>query len=403
MNYESTNVSRIAESPSMAISVQAKTMRAAGENVIDLSLGEPDFDTPAHIIAAAERAMRNGITRYTAADGTPELKAAISHKFKTENGLDFSTAEVTVANGAKQIIFNALLTTVEAGDEVIIPAPYWASYSDMVTLLGGVPIILECGSEDNFLLSPERLAATITPRTRWLFLNSPSNPSGAIYTHEQWVALGAVLSKHPRVLVMSDEIYERIVFDRPFVSFGIACPELRDRTLIVNGVSKTYAMTGWRIGYAAGPKGLIKAMGKVQSQSTGNPCSISQAAAVEALTGPQDFLIPMVAEYKARRDLVVNGLAAIPGLEVVSPEGAFYAFPRCDAFIGRKTPDGAVIQSDTDLSAYLLRRAKVATVPGAAYGLQPYFRLSFASSQAVLADALERIRAALLELEVQAA
>lgn len=398
MNYESKRVQLIKASPSMAISLQAKAMRAAGTNVIDLSLGEPDFNTPTHIVDAAERAMRRGQTRYTAADGTPELKAAIVQKFQKENKLDYAVNEVSVANGAKQIIFNALLATLEPGDEVVIPAPYWVSYSDMVTLLGGTPVPLACGVEHGFLVSGERLADSITPKTRWVILNSPSNPSGAIYTKEQWVELGEALSKFPRVLIMSDEIYEHIIYDDVFVSFGNACPELRDRSLLVNGVSKTYAMTGWRIGYAAGPQGLITAMGKIQSQSTGNPCAIAQAAAVEALTGPQAFLPPMVAEYKARRDLVVGGLARIEGLEVMKPQGAFYAFPHCASYFGKRAPDGQVIHDDTDLSAYLLRCAKVATVPGAAFGLSSYIRLSFATSQDVLADAVQRIGSALSDL-----
>lgn len=398
MNYQSERVQRITESPSMAISLQAKAMRAEGQNVIDLSLGEPDFDTPAHILDAAERAMRSGQTRYTAADGTPELKAAIVQKFQRENGLTYTLKEVSVGNGAKQIIFNALLATLEPGDEVVIPAPYWVSYSDMVTVLGGVPVLLPCGAEDGFLVTGQRLAQSITPKTRWVILNSPSNPSGAIYTKTQWMDLGTALQAFPRVLIMSDEIYEHIVYDHPFISFGNACPELRDRSLLVNGVSKTYAMTGWRIGYAAGPQGLIAAMGKIQSQSTSNPCSISQAAATEALSASQDFLGPMVAEYKARRDLVVSGLARIPGLEVISPQGAFYAFPQCASFFGMRAPDGSQINNDTDLAAYLLRRGKVATVPGSAFGLQAHIRLSFATSQSVLADALERMGAALKEL-----
>ncbi len=400
MNYESQRVKRITASPSMAISLQAKAMRATGINVIDLSLGEPDFDTPAHIVDAAQRAMRSGQTRYTAADGTPELKAAIVQKFQRENGLTFAPNEVSVANGAKQSIFNALQATLEPGDEVVIPAPYWVSYSDMVTLLGGTPVPLECGAEHGFLVSGQRLADSITPKTRWVILNSPSNPSGAIYDQEQWAELGAVLAKFPRVLILSDEIYEHIIYDRPFVSFGNACPQLRDRTLLVNGVSKTYAMTGWRIGYAAGPQGLISAMGKIQSQTTGNPCSIAQAAAVEALNGPQTFLAPMVAEYKARRDLVVGELGKISGLDTMNPAGAFYAFPRCFSYFGMQAPDGVVINNDTELSAYLLRKAHVATVPGAAFGLDSYIRLSFATSQPVLMDAVQRIKSALDELVV---
>lgn len=400
MDYQSGRLKLVKNSPSMAISLQARALRAQGVDVIDLSLGEPDFDTPAHIIEAAIQAMRNGQTRYTAADGTPELKQAIVVKLQHENGLSYETSEISVGNGAKQVIFNALMSTLEPGDEVLIPAPYWVSYSDMVLLLGGTPRIIPCGIGQGFLLSPERLAEHINERTRWLILNSPSNPSGALYSRHQLAALGEVLAGAPRVLVISDEIYEHILHGRnSFTSFGTACAELRDRTLIVNGVSKTYAMTGWRIGYAAGPRGLISAMGKLQSQSTSNPCSIAQAAAVAALSGPQACVGPMIAEYQTRGSMVVEGLSRIPGLQVTAPQGAFYAFPQCEAYIGARRPDGGLIQNDADLAAYLLSEGRVATVPGAAFGLEPYIRLSFATSQDLLMKALERIAKALAALQ----
>ena len=375
-------------------------MRAGGEDVIDLSIGEPDFDTPPNIIAAAHKAMLSGQTRYTAPDGTPELKEAIAGKFQRENGLDYAVSEISVGNGAKQVIFNALLTAIEPDDEVIVPAPYWVSYTDMVLLLGGVPKVIPCGVETNFKLSPEQLESEITNRTRWLMLNSPSNPSGCVYSREEYAALGEVISRHERLLVISDEVYEHIHYgEQPCVSFGVACPDLRDRTVIVNAVSKTYAMTGWRIGYAAGPQDLIATMGKLQSQSTSNPCSVSQAAAIEALTGPQDFVYKALAEYRSRRQYVIDALNRIPGLELVPPEGAFYAFPRCSAFLGKRTPDGEVIRTDTDLVAYLLKQSETAAVQGAAFGLEPYFRISFALSQHDLSRAIERIAAALAALD----
>ena len=291
------------------------------------------------------------------------------------------------------------MTAIEPGDEVIVPAPYWVSYTDMVLLLGGKPKIVPCGVETDFKLTPERLEREITDKTRWLMLNSPSNPSGCVYSREEYAALGEVLARHERVLVISDEVYEHINYGtKPCVSFGVACPALRDRTVIVNAVSKTYAMTGWRIGYAAGPRDLIAAMGKLQSQSTSNPCSISQAAAIAALSGPQDFVRTALAEYRSRRDSAVVGLSKISGLELVEPEGAFYVFPRCTMFLGKRTPDGDVIGTDTEMVAYLLKYGEVAAVQGAAYGLEPYFRISFALSQADLGRAIDRIGTALSAL-----
>lgn len=396
LNYQAERVKLIKPSPAMAVSLMAKKMRAEGQHVIDLSIGEPDFETPVHIIDAAVAAMKRGETRYTAADGTPELKDAIVGKFHRENGLSYERSEISVANGAKQILFNALMATLEPGDDVLVPAPYWVSYTDMVLLLGGQPRVLQCEVEENFKLTPEKLDAALTEKTRWLMLNSPSNPSGAAYSRAELVALGEVIGRYPNLLVMSDEIYEHIHFsDEPFCSFVQACPQLRDRVVIVNGVSKAYAMTGWRIGYAAGPAGLISVMAKIQSQSTSNPSSISQAAAIAALNGPQDFVAEAVAEYRLRKDMVVSGLNSISGLQVRDPDGAFYAFPRAAAFIGKATPGGKVIANDTDLVSYLLSDGKVAAVQGAAFGLEPYFRLSFALSRPDLQTALDRIGNAL--------
>jgi aspartate aminotransferase len=396
MNFQSSRALRIKSSPSMAVSLAARRMQAAGESVIDLSLGEPDFDTPPHIIAAAYDAMRSGLTRYTGPSGSEALRAAIVAKFSRENGLDYAMDEIAVANGAKQILFSAFLATLEPGDEVIVPAPYWVSYTDLVTLHGGVPRLVACGVEADFKLSPATLEAAIGRSTRWLLLNSPSNPSGAIYSRDEYVALGEVLARHPHVLVMSDEIYEHILLgEAPFISFAAACPELRHRTLVVNGVSKAYAMTGWRLGYAAGPQPLIAALNKMQSQSTTCPSSISQAAATAALNGPQDFVAEAAAEYRARGLQVVADLERIGGIELRAPAGAFYVFPKCTGCIGRRTPDGQIIENDGALATYLLEHGKVATVPGAAFGLEPYIRLSFAASREDLSIALIRVAEAL--------
>ncbi|MFJ4345499.1 pyridoxal phosphate-dependent aminotransferase [Pseudomonas sp. NPDC089401] len=399
MDVQSSRVKAVKSSPSMAVSVLAKQMLANGEPVINLALGEPDYNVPAHVIEAAYQAMLAGNNHYTAPNGLDSLRRAIVDKFARENDLPYGMDEICVGNGAKQLLFNAFLATLEEGDEVITPAPYWVSYTDMAILNGGVPVVIPCGAEQGFKVTPAQLEAAITPRTRWVMLNSPNNPSGAIFTREEFAALGKVLERHPKVLVISDEIYEHIVLgDQPFVSFVTACPQLRERTLLINGVSKAYAMTGYRLGYAAGPKDLIVAMNKTQSQTTTCPSSISQLAAAAALNGPQDFVRDANREYQARGELVVRGLAQIPGLQLQMPQGAFYAFPEVSAFIGKRTPDGQVISNDTELSAYLLRVGKVATVPGSAFGVEPYVRLSFATSRAELEQALGQLRDAFAAL-----
>ncbi|MDO9418384.1 pyridoxal phosphate-dependent aminotransferase [Pararhizobium sp.] len=400
MSYISSRLSVVKPSASMAVSQAAKALRARGIDVIDLGLGEPEFPTPAHIIEAAHQAAKSGQTLYTASTGTPEVREAVAAKFRRENGLDYTADDVMVANGAKQIIFNALMATLEAGDEVILPAPYFVSYPEMVKLLGGTPVIVACPETLGFRLTPDLLGSAITPETKWLFLNMPGNPSGAVYSGAELKALGDVLAKHPHVLVLSDEIYEHILFDRrEFVSFGKACPGLKDRSLIVNGVAKAYAMTGWRVGYAAGPAPLIKAMATVQSQSVTSVCSLAQAATVAALNGPQDEVARFRKAFEARRDLVVAGISDIEGLTLSPPEGAFYAYIGCAALIGRKTPQGEVLVDDVAVANYLLNQARVAAVPGTAYGLSPYFRISTATSEEVLTEAITRIRAAVSQVE----
>ena len=399
MSYVADRLAAVKPSASMAASMAAKALRAKGFDVIDLGLGEPDFPTPRHIAEAAHAAAQRGETLYTAAAGTPALRAAVADKFARENGLDYSADEIVVANGAKQIIFNALMATLNAGDEAILPAPYFVSYPEMVKLLGGVPVMPVCGAETGFRLTPAVLEAAITPRSKWLFLNMPGNPSGAVYSKAELQALGAVLARHPQVLILSDEIYEHILFDgKAFFSFGQACPELRDRTLIVNGVAKAYAMTGWRVGYAAGPAPLLKAMNTVQSQSVTSVAAPMQAAALAALTGPQDCIPAFRAAFERRRDLVVAGVARIPGLTLPPPEGAFYAYIGCAGLIGKRTPAGVVLTDDTAVSTYLLNEAHVGSVPGAAYGLSPFFRISTATSDAVLTEALARIARAVAAL-----
>ncbi|TIR62981.1 MAG: pyridoxal phosphate-dependent aminotransferase, partial [Mesorhizobium sp.] len=327
-------------------------------------------------------------------------REAVAGKFRRENGLDYTADDIVVANGAKQIIFNALIATLEPGDEAILPAPYFVSYPEMVKLLGGTPVVVECPETTGFRLTPALLEKAITSRTKWLFLNMPGNPSGAVYSASDLKALGAVLAKHPQVLVLSDEIYEHILFDgREFVSFGKACPELKDRTLIVNGVSKSYAMTGWRVGYAAGPAPLIKAMSTIQSQSCTSVCSIAQAATVAALNGPQDEVARFRQAFEARRNLVVDGIRKINGLTLSPPEGAFYAYIGCASLIGRKTPKGLVLEDDAAVANYLLNEGRVASVPGFAYGLSPYFRISTATGEGVLAEAISRINAAVAQVE----
>jgi aspartate aminotransferase len=396
---ENRRAQQIKSSPSMAISMAAREMIASGETVIDLSLGEPDFETPAHITEAATRAIQDGQTRYTGPAGTTELRSSIVEKFRRENKLDYQLDQIAIGSGAKQILFNAFLATLEPGDEVVIPAPYWVSYTDIVTLHGGIPITVSCGVADNFKLTSERLEEALTPNTRWLLLNSPSNPSGAIYSADEFRSIADVLERHPHVLVMSDEIYEHIIVDAtPFTSFAAACPELRDRTLLINGVSKAYAMTGWRLGYAAGSKAIITALNKMGSQSITCPSSISQAAAAAALNGPQDFVRSSATEYRVRSELVTERLSQVEGLKLRRPSGAFYAFPECAALMGRKTPDGKLIENDSILAQYLLAAGKVACVPGAAFGLEPYLRLSFATSRTNLEIATANIATALAAL-----
>jgi aspartate aminotransferase len=395
MPFIADRIDRIKPSPTVAAGQKARELRAEGRDIISLDAGEPDFDTPDSIKEAAIAAIRGGQTKYTAVDGTPALKEAISAKFKRENGLDYSPSQITVGAGGKHVLYNALMATLNAGDEVIVPAPYWVSYPDMAILADGVPVFVECKAEDGFKLRPDALDRAITPRTKWLVLNSPSNPTGAAYTRAELAALAEVLLRHPHVYVLNDDMYEHLVYDGfEFTTIAQVAPELYDRVLTVNGVSKSYAMTGWRIGYAGGPANLIKAIAKIQSQSTTNPSSISQAAAVAALNGPQDFIAERAAVFQDRRDLVVGMLNQAKGITCHRPEGAFYVFPSCAGTIGRKTPDGQTIASDEDFAAYLLMHAGVSVVFGAAFGLSPFFRISYATSTAALEEACRRIQTA---------
>lgn len=379
----------------LKITALANELKRQGQDVIVLGAGEPDFDTPQHIKDAATRALAAGATKYTTLDGTPELKAAIAAKFRRDNGLDYTTAEITVSAGAKQILYNAMMASLGPGDEVVIPTPFWVSYSDIVAIAGGKPVLVPCSEANGFRLAAEDLERAITPYTRWVFLNSPSNPSGAAYTEAQYRPLLDVLLRHPHVWLAVDDIYEHIIYaDFRFVTPAAIEPGLKARTLTINGVSKAYAMTGWRIGYAAGPRPLIQAMAVVQSQSTSCPCSISQAAAVQALNGPQHIVQERRALFEARRDLVVAALNTIDGISCRVPEGAFYTFASCGGLLGRTTPDGKLIGSDKDFAEYLLRAVGVAVVPGSAFGLAPYFRISYATSVSELEDACRRIASA---------
>ncbi|MDP7539903.1 MAG: pyridoxal phosphate-dependent aminotransferase [Alphaproteobacteria bacterium] len=395
MGFFAERLSRIRPSPTMAVTGRARELKAAGHDVIGLGAGEPDFDTPDHVKEAAIAAIQAGHTKYTAVDGTPELREAISAKFKRDNGLDYTPAQINVGVGGKQVLFNALLATVEEDDEVIIPAPYWVSYPDIALLAGGTPVIVPSSAETGFRIRPEDLEAAITPRSKWLILNSPSNPSGATYNRDELRAVADVLLRYPHVWVMVDDIYEKIVYDDfVFNTLAEIEPALYERTLTVNGVSKAFAMTGWRIGYAGGPEALIKAMGKIQSQSTSNPTSISQAAAVAALNGDQGFLVERNAAFKVRRDNVAAALNEVPGLSCLTPEGAFYVYPSCAGMVGRKTPDGTLIEDSEGFATYLLESVGVAVVHGTAFGLDPHFRISYATSDVVLAEACARIRKA---------
>ncbi len=389
----STALSRVKPSPTLAVTQMARDMKAAGKDVISLGAGEPDFDTPDFVKAAAIEAINQGKTKYTAVDGVAELKQAVAAKFRRDNDLNYKPSQITVAPGGKSILFNALTATLNEGDEVIIPAPYWVSYPDMTLLAGGKPVIVETSAEDNFQLSPEALEKAITPRTKWLIFNSPSNPTGAGYDRAAIKALTEVLKRHPQVLILSDDIYEHIVYDDfEFAAFASVEPALFDRTLTMNGASKAYAMTGWRIGYAGGPEPLIKAMAKVMSQSTSNPCSISQWATVAALNGDQSFLKERNAAFKSRRDRVVAMLNEAEGITCATPQGAFYVYPSCACVIGKKTPDGAILNSDEDFASALLSATGVAVVFGAAFGLSPYFRVSYAAAIEDLEEACRRIQ-----------
>ncbi|MFQ3246948.1 MAG: aspartate aminotransferase [Arenicella sp.] len=392
LNPVSSRLTPIKPSASAWVSQAAKALKAQGHDVIDMGLGEPDFDTPAHIVEAAHAAAKAGQTRYPPTDGTAELKQAVVDKFKRENNLDYSTSQVIVSNGAKQVIFNALMASLEDGHEVLLCAPYFGQYKDMVLILGGKPVELPCSAADKFLVTASALNDAITSKTRWIILNAPSNPSGALYSSQQLNAIGDVLDRHPQVMVMADEIYEHIIFDdQKFVSFAAANPQLKQRTLIVNGVSKAYAMTGWRIGYGAGNQDLISAMVKVQSQISSGACSVAQAAAAAALNGPQDSVRDFRIAFERRRDLVVSRIQQIDGLTLDAPGGAFYAFIGCDHFIGASTPNGTTIKDDTQFTQYLLEDAKVAAVAGSAYGLSPFFRLSTATADDILNQAIDRI------------
>ncbi|WP_339826812.1 pyridoxal phosphate-dependent aminotransferase [uncultured Parasphingorhabdus sp.] len=395
MTMISKALGRIQPSATLAMTAKVTELKAQGIDVIGLSAGEPDFDTPDFVKEAAIQAIRDGDTNYTVVDGTAALKQAIVDKFARDNGLTYTTKQITANSGGKHTLFNALVATVEEGDEVIIPAPYWVSYPDIVNFAGGTPVFIAAGADQGYKITPEQLEAAITPKTKWLILNSPSNPSGAAYSADELKALGAVISPHEQVMVMTDDMYEHIWYaDFPFATIAQVCPDLYDRTLTVNGVSKAYAMTGWRIGYAGGPEWLIKAMAKLQSQSTSNPSSISQAAAVAALNGPQDFLIERNAAFEKRRDLVVSMINDTPGLQCPTPEGAFYVYPDASELMGKTTPKGVVINTDEDLIAYFLEEAQVAAVHGGAFGLSPAFRISYATSEEILIEACTRIQRA---------
>jgi len=393
MSLESAALARVKPSATLAADAKARELKAQGRNVISLAAGEPDFDTPENIKEAAIKAIRDGKTKYTNVDGIPELKDAICAKFARENGLTYKPSQVNVSPGGKPVIWNALLATLNPGDEVIVPTPYWVSYWDIVLLAGGKPVAAPTSADTGFKLGAAELESKITPKTRWIILNSPSNPSGAAYTKAELRALADVLLRHPHVWILTDDMYEHLVFgDFEFFTIAQVEPKLYDRTLTMNGVSKAYAMTGWRIGYAAGPEPLIKAMAKVMSQTTSNPSSISQWAAVEALNGPQDFIKPNAKLFEGRRDLVVSMLNQANGIKCPTPEGAFYVYPSVEGLIGKTAPSGKVIGSDEDFAVELLETEGVSVVFGAAFGLSPHFRISYATSNAVLEDACQRIQ-----------
>lgn len=395
MNRISAAVARIQPSATLAMTQRVGELKRAGIDIIGLSAGEPDFDTPDFVKEAAIAAIRAGKTKYTDVGGTVELREAVAAKFARDNNLTYARDDVIVGTGGKHVLFNALCATVDVGDEVIIPAPYWVSYPDIVAYAGGTPVFIAAGAAQGYRISPAQLEAAITPATRWLILNSPSNPTGAAYSEAELAALGEVLRRHPHVMVMADDMYEHVWYaDAPFRTIAEICPDLFDRVLTVNGCSKAYAMTGWRIGFAGGPGWIIKAMAKLQSQSTSNPCSIAQAAATAALNGPQDFLDERNETFRERRDMVVAMLNEAPGLDCPMPEGAFYVYPDASGCIGKKTPEGKLIDSDAALVDYFIEAARVAAVPGHAFGLSPAFRISYATSTEVLREACTRIQRA---------
>jgi len=400
MSILAARLDRVRTSPTIAMSAKARELQATGRDIIDLSAGEPDFPTPAHVITAAEEAMARGETKYTDPDGSPALKQAVCDKFKRDNNLNYVPAQITIGTGGKQVLYNALMATLNPGDEVIIPAPYWVSYPDMVLLAEGTPVIVECTQENRFILQPDDLEKAITPKTKWIILNCPSNPTGAAYGWEELKKITDVLMRHPHVWVMTDDMYEHLVYDDfKFCTPAEVEPGLYDRTLTVNGMSKAFCMTGWRIGFAGGPKELIGAIRKIQSQSTSNPSSISQAASVAALYGPMEFLAKNNEVFQERRDLVCSMLNQAKGLNCPTPEGAFYVYPSCAGLIGKTTPEGKVLENDEDVAVYFLDTEGVAAVHGAAFGLSPHFRISYATATEVLEDACQRIQRACAALK----
>ena len=400
MNFVADRINRIKPSMTVGINIKAKAMKEEGKDVIVLAAGEPDFNTPKNIRDAANRAMEEGKTKYVPGKGTPELQKAIQKKFKEDNNIDYSLDEIICGVGGKHIIYNAMMATINSGDEVIITAPYWVSYPDIVLLAEGKPVIVECPENQNFKIKPEQLEKYITPKTKWLMLNSPSNPTGAVYSKEELKDLAKVLINHPHVLIMCDDIYEKIIYDGlEFHTLASVEPSLKNRCLTLNGVSKSYCMTGWRLGYCGAPKEIIAAMNKIQSQSTTSTSSITMAASVEAISGPQDFILDHNKKFIKRRDLVVSKLNEIDGITCSKPDGAFYVYPNCQDILGKITPNGKKISSDEDFMTYLLEDQGVAGVHGSAFGLSPYFRLSYATSDHILEDACNRIQLACSKLK----
>lgn len=401
MSFLAKNLANIKASPTIAVSMKAAELKAQGKDIISLGMGEPDFDTPDNIKEAGIAAIRKGDTKYTAVDGTAALKKAIINKLKKDNGLEYSANQIMVSTGAKQVIYNALMATLNPGDEVIIPAPYWVSYPDMVLLGQGVPVFVEGAAQNNFKILPADLEKAITPKTKWIILNSPSNPTGGCYAAEDLRRLADVLLRHPQVHILSDDIYEYLIFDGlKFANIAEIEPKLKDRTLVVNGVSKAYSMTGWRIGYGAGDVNLIKAMSMIQSQSTSATTSMGQAAAVEAMNGDQSYVVNSNKIFQSRRDMMVKMLNDIDGIECNKPNGAFYVFPSCAGLFGKKTPDGKIIKDSNDFASYLLENALVAVVPGIAFGMEGFFRISYAASEEFLTNAMQRIASACSELKL---